>query len=129
MLEESWNGDRIMADFQKLAKEYKRMCNETNVCGECPIKTAMNGTEASCGTWILTNPEESERIITKWASEHPVKTNRQKFEEVFRCSIVTHEIHEAIPGHVKILNTSDEDFEEWLNSEYKGDSHDRSAQD
>ena len=42
-----------------------------------------------------------------------------KFEEVFGCDIITHKIYEAIPGHMKILNTSDAEFEEWLNSEYK----------
>ena len=37
-----------------------------------------------------------------------------KFEEVFGCDIITHKIYEAIPGHMKILNTSDAEFEEWL---------------
>lgn len=107
-----------MTEFQRVAKERERMCETSNGCKECPLYNLTEGN--FCGTKILNHAEESERIIMKWASEHPIKTNRMKFEEIFGCSIVTHKIHEAIPGHVEILNTSDEEFEEWLNAEYKG---------
>lgn len=108
-----------MAEFQKVISEWKRMCEMLGRigCFECPLGDVE---KRPCSRWVKYHPEEAERIIMQWAKEHPIKTNRMRFEEVFGCGIVTHKINEAIPGHVKILNASDEEFEEWLNSEYKG---------
>lgn len=60
-----------------------RMCNTYNpdskkeLCGECPLD----------GWWCDWNDVEEAydllTILEKWAEEHPVKTNRDKFEEVF----------------------------------------------
>ena len=109
-----------MAEFQKVVKEYRRMCSSTEDCTRCPLMELVNGSATYCEAGVLHSSEEAEDIIMQWSSEHPIMTNRMKFEEIFGCGIVTHEIHEAIPGHVEILNTSDEEFEEWLNAEYKG---------
>lgn len=109
-----------MAEFAKVAKEYQRLCDAFETCRGCPLDFLVERTP-NCETGAFRRfPEEAERIIMQWAKEHPIKTNRMRFEEVFGCGIVTHKINEAIPGHVKILNASDEEFEEWLNSEYKG---------
>lgn len=104
-----------MTEFQRVLKERKRMCKAQSGCKTCPIYSA------NCYEWTIQNPESAEKRIIQWAAEHPIKTNRMKFEEIFGCGIVTHEIHEAIPGHVEILNVYDEEFETWLNSEYKGE--------
>lgn len=106
-----------MAEFQKVVKEKERMCDKY-LCASCPLGKTNN---KYCSGWIVANPKQAESIIMGWAAEHPIKTNRMRFEEVFGCSIVTHEIHEAIPGNVKILNASDEEFEDWLNAEYNGE--------
>ena len=107
-----------MAEFQEVANEIKRMCNRLK-CSECPLGSKNTLANGICTTWALQNSEKAESIVMQWAAEHPIKTNRMKFEEVFGCDIITHKIYEAIPGHMKILNTSDAEFEEWLNSEYK----------
>jgi len=107
-----------MAEFVRVMKEKKRMCEMLPTCANCHIYRLMS--EQTCLQWIPQHLEEAEHIIMQWAAENPIKTNRMRFEEVFGCGIVTHEVHEAIPGHVKILNASDEEFEEWLNAEYKG---------
>lgn len=109
-----------MAEFRDVAKAYKRLCDSQETCKDCVLgKLASNA--VCCEEAIVKCPEEAERIIMQWAKENPLMTNRMRFEEVFGCGIVTHEIHEAIPGHVEILNASDEEFEEWLNAEYKGE--------
>lgn len=105
-----------MPEFKTVVKNFKRICDSYKVCEGCPL-TKDGGI---CSRFMIEYPEKAEHIIMQWAARHPIKTNRMKFEEVFGCSIVTHEIHEAIPGQVKILNASDEEFEEWLNAEYKG---------
>lgn len=107
-----------MAEFQKVLEEKKRMC-ERSMCNKCPLGTYVTNV-TTCDKWMLKHPKGAEDLIMKWASEHPKKTNRQKFVEVFGCEIVTHEIHDAVPGHCEILNSSSPYFEGWLNSEYKG---------
>ena len=113
-----------MAEFKTVMREFQRLCSERR-CGNCPVGKRVFNERASywsyCCVWIKNHPEEAEPIIMRWAKENPVKTNRGKFKEVFGCEIVTtHESHEAVPGHVTILNASDEEFEQWLNAEYKG---------
>lgn len=41
--------------------------------------------KADCAIEIFNEPELGQEIIMKWAKEHPVKTNEDKFEEVFGC--------------------------------------------
>lgn len=100
-----------MAKFQEIAKEYKRMCDKNKICSKCPIKTVMNNTIDSCGTWILINPETAENIIMKWSAEHPVETNEDKFKEVFGYD----------PYTVTIF---DDNFIKWLKKEYKEPKND-----
>ena len=42
-----------------------------------------NGHHLGCISFLLECPQEAERIIMGWAKEHPVKTNADKFKEVF----------------------------------------------
>lgn len=70
-----------MAEFQKIAKERERMCESFKGCKECPMYNLTQGN--FCGTKILNHPEESERIIMQWAAKHQIKSNRDKFKEVF----------------------------------------------
>lgn len=72
-----------MAEFQKVMKQYDRMCNGIIKCDECPISMTNNGTDVSCSDLMRKYPEEAERIIMEWASENPVITNAMKFKEVF----------------------------------------------
>lgn len=94
-----------MAEFQKIAKASKRMCNFYEVCEECPINKIRGN--AICMTWIMLNPEEAERIIMKWSAEHPIMTNAKKFEQVFGFSFYYR------------FGGSDVDTA-WLAEEYKG---------
>lgn len=91
-----------MAEFQKIAKESKRICETYKTCDGCPIKTVNKG--VLCLEWILRNPEEAESIIMKWTSEHPITTNGMKFREVF-----------GVDCTEPILC----DFDGWLDAEYK----------
>lgn len=100
-----------MADFMTVMREYDRMCNGMGCCN-CPIASDNNGMGLSCNDLMRTFPEEAERIILRWASEHPIMTNRKKFEEVFGFDILE---RFSFSEHNK----------EWLNKEYKdGDSND-----
>lgn len=75
-------------EFQDFAKQRRRMCEYYSMGGcyhdkksdICPICAVQDST---CGVFCLRHPKEAEEIVSKWAAEHPVMTNRQKFKEVF----------------------------------------------
>ena len=97
-----------MAEFQRVAKERERMCETSKGCKECPLHYLTEGN--FCGTKILNHAEESERVIMKWASEHPIKTNRQKFKDVFGFEF-TDRVAES------------QYHREWLDAEYEGEQN------
>lgn len=71
-------------EFVEVMKHRKRMCNSIRACQYCPLYSGNNGISVICHDIIITHPEEAEKIIMKWAEEHPIKTNRQVFEEVLK---------------------------------------------
>lgn len=76
-----------MAEFQEVIKEYKRMCATRTFkytgCKNCELSSSNNGTDYNCVNLICAEPQKTEKIIMKWAEEHPVQTNADKFKEVF----------------------------------------------
>ena len=89
-----------MAEFVKVIKEYKRLCDTFETCNDCPLYNLVR-TTPSCVTGI-SNPEEAECIVMQWAKEHPVVTNRMKFREVFGMDLIV-----------------TKDNSKWLDEEYK----------
>ncbi len=77
-----------MAEFQKVIKERSRMCSCFSSCVDCPLAKAQKG-NVICRDWAFTHPAETERVVMKWSEEHPILTNRRKFEEVFGFNIAT----------------------------------------
>lgn len=69
-----------MADFVRVIEEKNRMCRTSGIlCVNCPL----NQQEESCEQYVLWYPKEAEIAIMKWAEENPIKTNADKFKEVF----------------------------------------------
>ena len=68
-----------MAEFQEVMKHRKRMCASYNGCYGCVFR------ESNCVVtdFILSKSKKAEEIIMKWAEEHPLQTNADKFKEVF----------------------------------------------
>ena len=96
-----------MAEFQKVVKERKRMCEQYHTCRHCPLgELQTQDTNAMCRSLAFEYPEEAERIIMSWASEHPIMTNQRKFTEVFGFNIAT--MFEVNQGNA-----------DWLDEEYK----------
>lgn len=93
-----------MAEFAKVVKERKRMCNTYISCAAgCPIGKMAQG--RICSPWILDNPTQAEDAIMRWSELHPFFTNGAKFAEVFG----------------EDLNLTDiEKVKAWLEAEYKG---------
>lgn len=62
----------------------KRMCaSMRDVCVNCPLSSDNNDTTESCDDFMLDYPDMAEPILKEWLAEHPVKTNKQKCNEMF----------------------------------------------
>ncbi len=73
----------------EVMKTRQRMCKAADVCKRCPLSsynnklTYNNGEPLSCYEAIAKYPEEMEKLIVKWAEEHPIKTNGDNFLEKY----------------------------------------------
>ena len=81
------------------------MCKQIGDCSKCPI-SFLNNKSSFCTTFMAESPEDAERIIMQWASEHQLMTNRRKFEEVFGFT----------PATMFEVNRRNAD---WLDEEYR----------
>ena len=70
-----------MAEFKEVMKNKNRMCDALR-CYDCLLSSDNNGSGVACDTFANCHPEEAQEIIMKWAEEHPIKTNADKFKEV-----------------------------------------------
>lgn len=94
-----------MAEFKTVMKEHDRMCHSFSCdCKDCPLGKQRG--IFTCLRWIFDHPYESEELIMKWAKENPMKTNGDKFKEIFGFDFKT--TFNASPWTL-----------EWLCEEYK----------
>ena len=70
--------------FAEAMKIRKRLCaSMRDVCKNCPLSSDNNDTTESCDDFMLDHPDIAEPILKEWMAEHPLKTNKDKFAEVF----------------------------------------------
>ena len=70
--------------YQEAMRIYERMCSyNKDKCRSCPISEENNALSKLCPEFITEDPDKAEPILKQWAAEHPAKTNRDKFVEVF----------------------------------------------
>ena len=73
-----------MAEIVEVIKQRDRMCkNQKNHCEGCELSSSKNTRKVSCNGLLNNYPQEAEEIIMAWAKENPIKTNAEKFKEVF----------------------------------------------
>lgn len=81
-------------DAVKFLKENNRMCQTFDSCsgkngGEmCELYVKSNEKGLSCADYATTYPEETVKIIEKWAKEHPKKTRQSAFLKMFPDAFV-----------------------------------------
>lgn len=98
-----------MAEYQEVAKMYDRLCESYDECYKCPMFRHIdkNSGPMGCRYWtLIVDPETAEKVILHWGKEHPPKTNRDKFREVFGMDIITN------------CNSGTCQYD-WANQEYK----------
>lgn len=71
-------------------KELKRMCDSHNKlesrCNRCPLHLIAEN-DGACFPFIKKYPEKAIEVVEEWSKEHPIKTNADKFKEVFGYDI------------------------------------------
>lgn len=104
-----------MSEFVEVMKQKRRMCKSFELCKGCPLSKSTEG----CSYELTEFPRNAELIIMKWASEHPSKTNADKFKEVFgyevikgphTCSGVKHECHPRGCDYCEIRRFWDKEY-------------------
>lgn len=69
--------------YQEAMGISRRMCKSYEGCGGCPLDHRLDSDDKTCWDALHDDPNETEKILKKWAAEHPVKTNGQKCNEMF----------------------------------------------
>lgn len=81
-------------DAVEFLKENDRMCKTFDSCsgkdgGEmCELYVKSNEKGLSCTDYTTTYPEETVKIIEKWAKEHPIKTRQSEFLKMFPEALI-----------------------------------------
>ena len=107
-------------DAKKFMKEFARMCNYyTANCDSCPMSVRFGSCEM--GGLYIYDMDEIVDIIDKWSIEHPVKTNADKFYEVFGHRIWC---NKNLDRDRRAFSIEDDGFghlmqEDWLSAQYK----------
>ena len=71
-------------DAIKFIEEETRMCESFGTtCVGCPMHPSAKKARYDCRTFVRTCPEQAVAIVEQWSKEHPIMTNKMKFEEVF----------------------------------------------
>lgn len=70
-----------MAEFTKIMKIRKRMCNSFERCEDCPLYE--NPKQTNCYDFMIDGADEAEQLFLKWDKEHPAKTRLTDFLEKY----------------------------------------------
>ena len=90
-------------DAIEFLKENDRMCKTFDSCsgkdsGEiCELYVKSNEKGLSCEDYATTYPEETVKIIEKWAKEHPKKTRQSEFLKMFPDALIFEEVLKIEP--------------------------------
>lgn len=73
-------------EFKEFVKEYSRMCNFHRNCIDCPIdkeadNRGLSELKCNCGVIGFLLDIDAEKIVEKWAKEHPAKTYESDFKD------------------------------------------------
>lgn len=72
------------------------MCNDKK-CKTCPLSFYHNEAELSCNNFEQKYPKKAVEMVQKWSNEHPRKTKKEAFLEVFSNAIIGHDGYPSIP--------------------------------
>lgn len=69
--------------FTEAMKIRKKLCTSMrDVCENCPLSSHNNDTVKPCDDFMIDHPDMAEPILKEWMAEHPLKTNKDKLNEM-----------------------------------------------
>ena len=79
-----------MAEFVQTMKDWRRMCNTIKSCNDCPMHKEDGWAYVLCseGGIASARPEVAEKVIVKWAAEHPEPVYETWFEYLLRIGVI-----------------------------------------
>lgn len=110
-------------EYVEYIKIKKKMTDNCKIsCLDCPLYQYRDK-NLPCTLFQNDYPEKAEAIVKEWAKAHPIKTNEQKFREVFGVGInasTTNHGYFIIDNLIKADSDSKYiDTIHWLEAEYK----------
>ena len=106
-----------MAEFREVMMAAKRMCNSMTLCAKCPLDDG-----DSCITFDTTREYFNETVESKvmqWNKEHPVKTNADRFKEVFGVDVFSGTQHGCAGIACPLTHKCSEcEYKDFWNKEY-----------
>ena len=87
-------------DVVEFLKEQDRMCEQFNLCVDCPVYKENNGHNMPCGDFMNKYPEEFVPIVEKWSKEHPEKTRQSELLNIFPNARLDEEVISICPKAV-----------------------------
>ena len=94
-----------MAEFQEVARHWKRMCNKywrSTTCHGCPIAEHERSYEA-CSN-IDVNVSIMEEIVMKWAAEHPEPKYPTWWEYMCMIGVIPDELGDKTLGEMTVYS-------------------------
>lgn len=102
-----------MLNAVEFIKTRKRMCNSIHSCAACELSSLDYG----CRNFTDAEPERAVEIVENWGKRHPLKTNREKFEEVFGIRLETASWLDCSFRNERLMYNGI-DVEKWLDEPY-----------
>lgn len=69
--------------FTEAMEIRKRLClSMGDVCGNCPLSLNNNNMTLHCDDFMFDHPDMAEPILKEWMAKHPLKTNKDKLNEM-----------------------------------------------
>lgn len=80
-----------MTDFVQTMKNWSRMCLSFKSCNDCPMMDADGWTYILCSEGGISSvrPEVAEKVIVKWATEHPAPVYPTWAEWLYEQGLMT----------------------------------------
>ena len=74
--------------YFRIKNRMTKGCKYLRDCSQCVLNADDNHYEIDCEQFELQHPEEAVAAVEKWAEEHPVKTRKDKFLEMYPNAFV-----------------------------------------
>ena len=110
-------------DAVKYLEEKQRMCGSCD-CGNCEMSYTINGTGLVCRKFESAEAKKAVAIVEKWSVEHPRKTRKDVFREMFPNADVEGICPYALWGGICVRKSNKCSCDDCIDKFWNGDAPD-----